>query len=110
MAIGKRRTRPLSLDGQQFRWRCDFSLPMEMTTAAYAREGESWQPDTLIVRPVEGPHRLLTVTWPACKGPLVTPGLVRACVEEALRRGWLTAQPALELAGTDVWTGEDRST
>jgi hypothetical protein len=109
MAIGKRRTRPLSLGGQHFRWRCDFSLPVEMASAAYATEGASWQTDTLIVRPVDGPHRLLTVTWPACNGPLVTPGLVRACVEEALRRGWLTTLPSLELAGTDVRNGEEGS-
>ncbi len=102
MAIGKRRTRPLSLDGQEFRWRCEFSAPYEMASSSYTRDGAAWPPDTLLVRLVDGPHRRLAVTWPACTGPLATPGLVRACVEEALRRGWLTTLPVLELAGTEV--------
>jgi hypothetical protein len=105
MAIGKRGTRPLSLDGREFRWRCDFSAPYEMASSGYASEGASWPPDTLVVRPVDGPHRRLTVTWLACKGPLVTPGLVRACVEEALRRGWLMELPNLDLVGVDVVAG-----
>jgi hypothetical protein len=102
MAVGKRRTRPLSLDGQHFLWRCEFSAPYEKASSAYARDGASWPPDTLVVRPEHGPHRRLAVTWPACTGPLVTPGLVRVCVEEALRRGWLTTLQVLELPGAEV--------
>lgn len=105
MATGKKRTRPLALDGRRFRWRCEFNDPLEAFSVGYAERGGAWPPDTLVVRPEDGPHRLLTVTWPACKGPVVTPGLVRACIEEALRRGWLTEVPDMELMSTDVPTG-----
>jgi hypothetical protein len=77
-----------------------------MGSVGYRERGESWPPDELVVRPVDGPHRRVSVTWPACKGPLVTPGLVRACVEEALRRGWLTELANLDLAGAEVPSGE----
>jgi hypothetical protein len=99
MATGKRRTRPLSLGGRRFRWRCEFSHPLEVFSAGYEERGASWPPDTLVVRPEDGPHGLLTVTWPACEGPVVTPGMVRSCVEEALRRGWLAELPVLKLPG-----------
>jgi hypothetical protein len=48
------------------------------------------------------PHNLLTVSWPPCSGPVVKPALVRACIEEALRRGWLAELRVLDLQGTDV--------
>lgn len=109
MTIGKRRTRPLSFGSHRFRWRCAFSHPSEVSSVGYQEWGASWLPDVLVVRPEEGPHRRLTVTWPACKGPLVTPGLVRTCVEEALRRGWLSELAVLELAGIDVPPDESGS-
>jgi hypothetical protein len=102
MAVGKRRTRRLTVEGHSFRWRCEFSEPAERFSVSYAERGGSWAPDRLLIRPEEDPHRLLTVTWPACHGPVVRPGLVRACVEEALRRGWLAAHPTMTLAGTDL--------
>jgi hypothetical protein len=105
MATGKRRTRPLSLDGRRFRWRCEFNDPLELHSAEYEELGASWPADALVIRPEDGSHRRLTVTWPACKGPVVTPGPVRACIEEARRRGWLTESSALELAGADVPSG-----
>jgi hypothetical protein len=101
MAVGKRGTRPLVLDGRPFRWRCEFNDPLEIFSAAFAA-GRIATPDRLIVRPVDGPHRLLSVTWAPCRGPVVTPGLARACVAEALRRGWLSEWPSLELDGADV--------
>jgi hypothetical protein len=75
-------------------------------SVGYQERGASWPPGTLVVRPEDGPHRRLRVTCPACEGPLVTPGLVRAYVEEALRRGWLTELPVLELTGGNVPAGE----
>jgi hypothetical protein len=105
MATGKRRTRPLSLDGRRFRWRCEFNGQLEMHSVGYQERGASWPADALVIRPEDGPHRRLTVSWPACKGPVVTPGLVRACIEEALRLGWLSESSALELAGADVPAG-----
>jgi hypothetical protein len=102
MAVGRRRTRRLCVDGRCFRWRCDFNEPLEKFSVGYAKRGTSWRPDTLVIRPEDGPHRLLTVTWPACQGPVVKPRLVRACIEEALRRGWLTDHSGMILAGADV--------
>lgn len=89
------------LDGRHFRWRCEFNDPLEVPSVAFAA-GRITTPDRLIIRPVEGPHRLLSVTWPPCRGPVVTPGLVRACTAEALRRGWLSERPSLELDGAEV--------
>jgi hypothetical protein len=101
MAIGKRGSRPLVLDGRHFRWRCEFNDPLEIFSVAFT-EGRITTPDRLIVRPVDGPHRVLAVAWAPCKGPVVTPELVRRCVEEALRRGWLSERPSLELAGAEA--------
>jgi hypothetical protein len=101
MAIGKRRTRSLSIDGQRFRWRCDFNEPAEKFSAAWS-EGHITQPDRLLIRPDEAPHKLLTVCWPACGGPVVKPSLVRACIEKAARRGWPAEHSLLELAGADI--------
>jgi hypothetical protein len=94
--------RLLIRDGGRFRWACSFHDPLERFSAAYAERGQSWSPDVLTVRPEDGPHRLLTVSWPPCRGPVVQPGLVRACIEEALRRGWLAEHPVVQLAGPDV--------
>src|SRR5205823_4524663 len=102
MAVGRRSTRRMTVEGRSFRWRCDFNEPLERFSVSYAKRGETWRPDSLVVRPEEGPHRLLTVTWPACQGPVVKPRLVRACVREALRRGWLAEHPLVALAGRDV--------
>jgi hypothetical protein len=68
----------------------------------YAKHGTTWRLDRLVVRPEVGPHRLLTVTWPACHGPVVKPRLVRACIEEALRRGWLAEHSVVTLSGAEV--------
>src|SRR4051794_9893210 len=102
MAVGRRRTRRLLVAGCYFRWRCDFNEPLERFSADYAKHGTTWRPDVLVIRPEDGPHRLLSVTRPACQGPVVKPRLVRACIEEALRRGWLADRPALTLAGASV--------
>jgi hypothetical protein len=94
--------RPLVINGQRFRWMCRFHYPIEVLSASYAKGGSTWRPDTLIVRPEDGPQRCLSVTWPACCGPLVKPHFVRTCIEEALRRGWLGEQAVLDLTGDDV--------
>jgi hypothetical protein len=100
MGIGKRRTRPLVLGSNRFRWRGQFNDP-ELSLSAELFTAH----DALLVRPEEGHHRLLTVFWRVGDRVLLTPGLVRACVEEAIRRGWLSEYPTLSLAGVDVSTG-----
>ncbi len=105
MAVGKGRTRPLMVQGCRFRWRCEFNEPSEKFSVDYARNGTTWKPDKLVVRPENGPHRLLNVTWPACQGPVVIPRLVRACIEEAIQRGWLAELPVMTLEGFQVAAG-----
>ncbi|HEX4608765.1 MAG TPA: hypothetical protein VH092_11230 [Urbifossiella sp.] len=102
MAASWRGYRPIVVDGRRFRWACAFNHPAERGSVGYATHGVSWPPDTLTVRPEDGPHRPLTVTWPACTGPLVTPRLVRACLEEAIRRGWPNGVSQLELLGAAI--------
>jgi hypothetical protein len=94
--------RPIVVEGQRFRWACSSNDPLERFSVGYAKRGESWPPDLLTVRPEDGPNRLLTVSWPACRGPVVKPGLVRACIEKALSRGWLAEHPVIELSGDEV--------
>src|SRR3954471_13258009 len=105
MAVGRGRTRRLTVGAQHFRWRCEFHLPAEKHSVGYAQQGKSWKPDTLLIRPEDGPHRLLAVIWPPCEGPLVQPRLVRSCIEEAFRRGWLDHHPAIVLNGPEIPTG-----
>jgi hypothetical protein len=102
MAVGKGRTRLLTINGRCFRWRCDFNEPLDKFSVAYAKHGNTWRPDNLVFRPEDAPHRLLTVAWPACEGPIVKPQLVRACIDEALRRGWLDAHSVMTLPGSEV--------
>ncbi|OAI52553.1 hypothetical protein AYO44_16570 [Planctomycetaceae bacterium SCGC AG-212-F19] len=102
MAVGKRSMRRITVEGHTFHWRCAFNEPLEKFSVSFAKNGETWSPDCLLIRPGEGPHRLLTVTWPACHGPVVKPRLVRTCVLEGLRRGWLIEHPEMTMAGRDV--------
>jgi hypothetical protein len=102
MAKSWRGYRPIVLHGRRFRWMCQFNHPLEVLSAAYANRHTEWSPDILKIRPEDNPDRLLTVSWPACHGPVVKPDLVRACIEEALRRGWLVDHPVTELVGSDL--------
>ncbi len=99
--------RPLVVADRRFRWKCDFNHPFEVFSAGYAEDGHAWSSDKLLVRPEDLPHCLLTVSWSACRGPVVTPGFVRVCVNEAVRRGWPDAEPMMELAGAEVPTSAE---
>ena len=94
--------RLLVADGQRFRWQCSFNHPLEMLSVGFAERGHLWSPDLLLVRPEDRSSRRLTVSWPPCKGPVVKPGLVRACIDEARRRGWLGESPIMEIEGLEV--------
>ena len=106
MAIGKRHTRRIQVDGQDFRWRCDFHEPADKFSKGFVEQGQTWKPDTLIIRPEDNPNRLLTVTWPACLAPVVTPHFVRLCIMEALQQGWLKELVSITLAGADIFVKE----
>jgi hypothetical protein len=101
MGVSKRRTRPLSIDGHCFRWQCDFSESMVKSSISWS-EGRITSPDRLLIRPDDAPHKLLTVCWPPCSGPVVKPALVKACIQEAIRHGWPAQQSVLELVGDDI--------
>jgi hypothetical protein len=100
--VGKRGTRRITANGSEYRWRCEFNDPAEKFSKAYAEHGKSWSPDILVVRPVDRPYRLLTVTWPACDGPAVMPRVVRAAIDEAIRRGWLAELANMTLPGIEL--------
>ena len=94
--------RLIVVEEQRFRWKCDFHDPSVLGSTSYAKHGSTWAPDTLTVRVEDQPNQVLSVTWPACHGPIVLPAFVRACIEQALRDGWLRERPALELVGESV--------
>ena len=100
--MNSRGKRLLIVDARRFWWRCDFHEPAEKFSVGYAERGTTWKPDQLIIRPEDGPHQLLTVTWPACRGQIIKPSLVRACIDEAVRRGWLEELRELTFAGSDL--------
>lgn len=93
----------ITVDGQRFRWNCDFGEPADKFSAAYAKSGHEWEPDRLIVRLEERPHHVLTVTWPACSGPPgVLPRNVRAAIQAATDRKWLEAEHSLVLPASEI--------
>lgn len=96
MAVGTRRTRLLVANGRRFRWRCDFAHPTEIASAAF-QQGRLKSPDRLLIRPEDAPNELLTVTWPACCGPAMRPGVVRGWIDFALQNGWSTEEACLTL-------------
>ena len=100
MSMFTRGYRPLVVAGRRFRWRCAFNHPGEYFSVA-AAQGRL-PPDLLLVRSEVAPQRVLTVEWDQFRWRLVTPRLVRACVEEALRRGWPDTLPALTLESATV--------
>ena len=107
MTLGKHKTRPITVEGRRFRWRCDFNHPDLMLSEMAFNYRLNNFPDRLLVRPDDAPHRLLTVSWPPCHAPLVKSCLVRACTEEALRQGWLAEHSVMELAGFLVPISQD---
>ena len=104
MASSWRDYRRMTCGDRQFCWRVSFDHPAEVNSMAYARQGHSWPPDRLLIRPSNQPDRLLTVCWPACRSPVVVPKIVRASITEAIRRQWPDVLPRLELPGSEVIT------
>lgn len=59
--------------------------------------GELW-----LVRPESRSIAVLMVCRPACRGPGLTPGLVRRWVEQAMALRWPDRMPVLALEGLDA--------
>jgi hypothetical protein len=99
MAFGKKGYRRLVVDGRILYWLYACQDPLfRFSLGGSIRANPNDRPyiDHLIVRPEEEPSRMLRVTF-GTDCPLVTPRIVRACVEEAIRRGWLTEHPHMLL-------------
>jgi hypothetical protein len=100
MAMNTRHYRPLVAAGRRFRWQCRFNYIVEYGSVA-AAQGRL-PPDRLLVRSEDRPQCLLRVTWNQFPCWLVTPRLVRLCIEDALRRGWLSELATLTLNDSDI--------
>ncbi|WP_329428801.1 helix-turn-helix domain-containing protein [Streptosporangium sp. NBC_01495] len=92
MAIPKKGSRPISVDGTAYRWRIRHK-------PTYS-QGNSWGPLTYAVELAEGRGRVLLVELP-CSRPdawlgertmTVRPALVAATIQRALDRGWDLSQ------------------
>ncbi|WP_180903647.1 hypothetical protein [Nonomuraea indica] len=93
MAMPRKGSRPISVDGTAFRWR--------IRRRSTDRQSDGWSPLTVTVERVEEPGRVLVVSLP-CARPdnrfgqrtiAVGPLLVAGCVRRALEQGWNPGQP-----------------
>ncbi|MFF3664319.1 hypothetical protein [Microtetraspora malaysiensis] len=100
MAIPKKGSRPISVDGTAFRWR--------VRHKATHPQGNAWNPLTLAVERAEDPGRVLIVSLP-CARPdnslgertiAVRPALVAGCIRRAVEQGWNPGQPGSAFALT----------
>ena len=89
---------------RRFRWKVDFHGPYDIGSVAYAENSHDWVPDELLIRPEDRSNRRVTIHWPACKGGIVTPHLVRRCLDEAFDQGWLTQHDCITLNGIELPT------
>ncbi|MEU7900297.1 hypothetical protein AB0B45_46625 [Nonomuraea sp. NPDC049152] len=103
MAIPKKGSRIITVDGVAYRWRVRHK-------PTYC-EGNSWGPLTFAVELADGPARVLLVSLP-CSRPdawfgertmSIRPALVTATIRRALERGWNPCQAgnAVDLSLTD---------
>ncbi|WP_204358426.1 hypothetical protein [Streptosporangium sp. 'caverna'] len=92
MAIPKKGSRLIGVDGTAYRWRIRHK-------PTYC-QGNSWGPLTYAVEPTEGPGRVLLVELPRSRPDAwlrertmtVRPALVAATIRRALDRGWDPSQ------------------
>lgn len=99
MASSWKGYRSITVNDLRFRWLCGFHYPAEMGSVGFAKNGANWPPDTLLVRLESSPHKTLTVCWKACRGPFVTPSLVRKLIEKAIAKKWPSELSELCLDG-----------
>jgi hypothetical protein len=59
-------------------------------------------PDRVVVRVETASNVALVVEWDRGRWPVVTPRLVRLCVDEGLRRGWPDRLASLSLRADEV--------
>ncbi|MBB4936074.1 hypothetical protein FHR32_000379 [Streptosporangium album] len=93
MAMPRKGSRPISVDGTAFRWRIRHR-------PTYC-QGNGWSPLTVTVERTEEPGRVLVVSLP-CARPdnrlgertiAVRPALVAGCIRRAIEQGWNPGQP-----------------
>ncbi|ACZ86585.1 hypothetical protein [Streptosporangium roseum] len=93
MAMPRKGSRPINVDGTAFRWR--------IRRRPTHRQGDGWSPLTVTVERPEEPGRVLVVSLPFARpdNPLgerttaVRPVLVAGCIRRALDQGWNPGQP-----------------
>ncbi|MEU6430197.1 hypothetical protein ABZ860_30265 [Microbispora sp. NPDC046973] len=103
MAIPRKGSRPITVDGVVYRWR--------IRRKPTYHQGNGWSPLTFAVQPAEEPWRVLLVSLPFLRPDAwlgertmsVRPALVAAVIRLALRRGWDPHQagPAFDLDVTE---------
>lgn len=108
MAIPKKGSRLITVDGTIFRWRVRHK-------PTYC-EGNAWSPLTFAAELAEEPGRVLLVSLPAARpdnwmlepSMAVRPSLVAECIRRAVERGWDYAQRgsafALTVAANELAT------
>ncbi|MEV0202694.1 hypothetical protein [Nonomuraea sp. NPDC050691] len=93
MAMPKKGSRPITVDGIAFRWRVSHR-------PTYSAD-KSWSPLTFAVERAEGPGSVLVVSLP-CARPdnwsgertiAIRPVLVAGCIRRALEQGWKSGRP-----------------
>lgn len=93
--------RLLVVGERRFRWQFSAHFPFDMSHLTEDKR-RRWSFDTLTVRTEDRSPRRLFVRWQPFGSPMVTPGLVRACIDKALREGWLTDAEVMELPGEAI--------
>ncbi|MFC4011598.1 hypothetical protein ACFOY2_30510 [Nonomuraea purpurea] len=100
MAIPKKGSRPITVDGTVYRWR--------VRHKPIRGQGNSWDPLTFAVERAEEPGGVLVVSLP-CARPdnwrgqrtiPVRPVLVAGCIRRAVEQGWNQSRPGSPFALT----------
>jgi hypothetical protein len=95
MTIARKHTRPLSVDGVQYRWmlkETDYGARFELLLVVEAQECRNGEQ---LVAHIEAPSRQ--------KNDAVTPGVVAELIRVALKSGWDPTRPGSRPACDDAF-------